>query len=302
VWIRWHEVANLNGSKPRERHYVLDRIKGQIAFGDGVNGQVPPALPGNIRMARYRVGGGVGGNKPAQAIKQFKTAIPFVNKGVNWEAASGGIDAEVETALIERGPRWLRHTNRAVTPEDFEDLARTSSPLVARAKCYALSDLEKDRARRSKYPGVVSLVIIPRLTSPAPLPNQAMLDDVRSYLEQAMSPVTRLVLVGPRYLPVDVEAKVVIDDPRRAGEIDLAITAAIQGYLHPVTGRRDGAGWDFERVPHRSDLCGLIEDIGGVNHVEDLRLKLRVSSDIHQEAGDFIICPGNQRVIVRPPE
>jgi hypothetical protein len=302
VWVRWHEVANLHGSKPRDRHYVLDRIKGEIAFGDGVNGQVPPALPGNIRVACYRVGGGVRGNKPPQTIKQFKTAIPFVNKALNWEAASGGIDPEANAALIERGPRWLRHGNRAVTPEDFEDLARTFAPLVARAKCYALSDLEKDRARRFRYPGVVSLVIIPRSTSLAPTPNHALLDDVRNYLEQYVSPVVRLVLVGPRYLPVDVETTVVIDDLRRAGEIDQAITSAIRGYLHPVTGRRDGAGWDFERLPHHSDLCGLIEDVAGVSYVEDLRFKSRFSSEIQQESGDFLICPGNQRVIVRPPE
>ena len=53
----------------------------------------------------------------------------------NLEPARGGVDAETLASLRQRGPRAIRHHDRAVTIEDYEDLAMLASPEVARAKC-----------------------------------------------------------------------------------------------------------------------------------------------------------------------
>ena len=50
VLVRWHEVPDFYASGPRDRHYVLDRFTGQVRFGDGVNGLVPPIGIGNVRL------------------------------------------------------------------------------------------------------------------------------------------------------------------------------------------------------------------------------------------------------------
>ena len=173
VWVRWHEVPNFDGSGPRHRHYMFDWLTGEVQFGDGINGQVPPALPQNVRMAFYRTGGGARGNKPSLTIKQLKSAVPYIGKVLNWEEAGGGGDSESMLDLMDRGPRFLRHGNRAVAAEDFEDIARMSSSQVARARCFPLRDLQNEREQR-KQPGVVSVIIVPRSTDPAPgLPGTA---------------------------------------------------------------------------------------------------------------------------------
>src|SRR4029077_10296816 len=90
IWVRWHLVPNFYASGPQSRHYVLNRLKGEVNFGDGEPGRTPPALTGNVRMRRYRSGGGTQGNKPAGSIGQLRTTIPYVERAANLEAASGG--------------------------------------------------------------------------------------------------------------------------------------------------------------------------------------------------------------------
>ncbi|NJK65787.1 MAG: baseplate protein J [Microcoleus sp. SU_5_3] len=94
VWVRWHEVSDFYESGTRDRHYTLNRLTGEIQFGDGKYGLIPPQIRNNIRMARYKTDGGAKGNKPAETINQLKTTIPFIDRVTNLEAAAGGSDRD----------------------------------------------------------------------------------------------------------------------------------------------------------------------------------------------------------------
>src|SRR5207244_5970818 len=63
VWVRWHEVPDFYGSGPRDRHYVLDHLTGEVRFGDGLRGVIQPAGTRNVRLARYQAGGRGRGNR-----------------------------------------------------------------------------------------------------------------------------------------------------------------------------------------------------------------------------------------------
>ncbi len=133
VWVRWQEVIDFYGSGPRDRHYVLDRLTGKITFGNNRYGMAPPAGRNNIRMAVYRTGGGEQGDRAAETITELKTTLPYVDSVTNLEPASGGADRESLERVKERGPKALRHRQRAVTAQDIEDLAFDASADVARA-------------------------------------------------------------------------------------------------------------------------------------------------------------------------
>src|SRR5262249_54063840 len=62
-WVTWSEVPNFYASSSRDRHYVIDRQKNEVVFGDGLCGLIPPLLPANLRLTRYRSGGGIAGNQ-----------------------------------------------------------------------------------------------------------------------------------------------------------------------------------------------------------------------------------------------
>src|SRR4029453_267861 len=90
IWVRWRGVPDFYSSGPRDRHYVLDRLTGDVRFGDGLNGMIPPALPGTLRMLPHQPGGGAVGNRPAGVITQLKTTVPYIDKVTNFLPASGG--------------------------------------------------------------------------------------------------------------------------------------------------------------------------------------------------------------------
>src|SRR5207247_1502089 len=104
-----------------------------------------------------RSGGGAAGDQAARAINQLKTSIPFIATATNPIASDGGSGAESVAAVEKRGPQMLKHRDRAVTPKDFEWLARQAvSTRVARAKC--LSNLNRDLESES---GWTTIIVVP---------------------------------------------------------------------------------------------------------------------------------------------
>ncbi len=295
-WVTWSEVLNFYASSSRDRHYVVDRQKNEVLFGDGLCGLIPPVLPANLRLTRYRSGGGIAGNQPAQAIKQLVSAVPYIQKVTNWVAASGGSDPEQTPATLERGPRLLRHRGKAVTAEDFEDLAQLASREVARAKCVPQFDLAAHPDADRRMPGVISVVVVPRSDDPKPVPSSDLLDRVFSFLESRRLATTELVVVGPEYVRVDVDAEIVVERLDNASDVERSVTQAIKNYLHPIHGGPNGAGWDFGRLPQRFDLYVLIERIAGVSHIRSLRMSTVADRPGAEKTRHFLICCGHHQV------
>jgi hypothetical protein len=272
VWVPWIEVTDFHGSGAQDRHFVLDHISGQVLFGDGVQGRIPPRGVGNVRMARYQTGGGASGNRAAGTIVQLKTTIPYVEKVSNFEAATGGFDAESDDSLLERAPLALRHGGRAVALDDYEDLARAASPEVARAKTVPLRRLQDDPLSNTRTPGAVSVVIVPQSAEVKPLPSTGLMTLVEDYLRTFCTPTATIAVVGPLYVRVDVTTEIALVTLEGASEVEAAVQAELGSFLHPLTGGRDGAGWDFGRQPYLSDLYAVISDVPGVDHIRQLNI------------------------------
>jgi Baseplate J-like protein len=301
VWVRWHEVPNFNASGERDRHYVLNRDTGEVVFGDGLSGRIPFAAPRNIVMATYRIGGGASGNRRAQTIEQLKTAIPYVDRVTNPEPSGGGADPETLDRLLDRAPRQLRHGLRAVTAQDFEDLAMLASPEVGRARCIPLADLAQDPDGNLTRPGVFTLIIAPVVEASAeliarPVPSMELIRRVRDFLDERRSVEPDLVIVGPEYVAVKVETEFAVTDPDTASDVELAVTRTLSRFLHPAIGRKDGGGWNFGEEPARSDLFALIEDVPGVDHVRELNITRLEDRPGAYRTGYFLTCGAEPRV------
>ncbi|MBW4423095.1 MAG: putative baseplate assembly protein [Nostoc desertorum CM1-VF14] len=274
IWVRWHEVPDFYGSGSRDRHYVINHLTGEIQFGDGLNGLIPPLAKSNIRMAYYQTGGGIAGNKPVGTIVQLKTTVPYVNKVTNYEAAVGGIDAETRESLIERVPRRIRHRGSAVTSEDFEDLAKEASLEVARAKCLPLRNLVANPLNENKIPGTVSVIIVSHSTDNKPLPSLELMNKVQEYLEACADPTINIYVVGPLYVSINVKTEIFLNSLESASTIEREVEQKLASFLHPLTGGVDGNGWNFGRLPHQSDLYALLIAIPGIDYVSSLNIYL----------------------------
>src|SRR5262249_5947979 len=174
---------------------------------------------------------------------------------------------------VTRAPRTLRHGGRAVTADDYEDLARLASAEVARARCVPLRRLREDPLGSGlPVPGALSLIIVPGSRDPKPLPSLELLDLTAQYWRTRQAANADISVVGPLYVRVDVAMEVVLATIENASEVEQAIRAQLAAFLHPLTGGRDGAGWDFGRKPQLSDLHAVINGVAGADPLRPLRL------------------------------
>jgi predicted phage baseplate assembly protein len=306
IWVRWHEVPDFYGSGARDRHYVVNHLTGEVSFGDGLSGMIPPRGAGNLRMKFYQTGGGRAGNRPAGTITELKTTVPYIDGVTNPAPSAGGADAEGHDSLVRRGPRTIRHRDRAVAAQDYEDLAMLASPGVARVKCIPLQDLAAGADAKLPERGVVSLIVVPRSTAARPYPDLELLDAVRSYLERRRAAEGRLVIVGPEYLRATVRAQVVPESAEAIGRLGDDIAAALSRFLHPLTGGAKETGWNFGRKPQVSDLYAVIEAVEGVGYVRQLRLSVSAEvkgvqtfvdlKNLPDDGGHFLVYSGQHQI------
>jgi hypothetical protein len=302
IWVRWSQVPDFYGSDARDHHYIIDHLTGEIRFGDGLNGMIPPTGSGNIRLARYQTGGGTASNKPAGTITQLKTTVPYVEKVNNFIAATGGAAAETLESLLERAPRTIRHRDRAVTIEDYEDLAMLASPEVARAKCVPLYNLAADATTTHSQPGSVSLIVVPRSTDAKPMPSLELLNRVSEFIGDRQLPVVDLTVIGPHYVRVSIKTEIAPVSLEGESNIKLAVDQELSRFLHPLTGGLDGKGWDFGRKPYKSDLYALIEAIAGVDYVRALEVNEVEESAGVSNTSRFLVYSGTHTITLKLEE
>jgi hypothetical protein len=312
-WRSWQEVNDFYGSGPRDRHYLLNHLTGIVQFGNGVNGRIPLAGRSNIRMTYYQTGGGHRGNRSSNEISQLTTTVPYIDRVTNLEPASGGADAESLGAFMARAPLTIRHGGRAVTVEDFEDLALLASSSVARARCVPLLNLQADPLAiipdRSPQLGEVSVIIVPDTTDIQPNPSLELIDRVRNYLANHSNPTINLSVIGPLYVQVNVEVELVPTSLDVAGMVEQSVQQTLTQFLHPLTGGFDGTGWFFGRKPHKSDFYALLEAVPNVDHIHALRITpeeipLNVLTDDPIQAilrtNRFLVYSGQHRIKLLP--
>jgi hypothetical protein len=318
VAVRWHEVTDFYTSGPRDRHYTLDRSTGSLRFGDGRRGMPPPKGVNNVRAAAYFTGGGAVGNRPARTVTQLKTTVPYVDGVTNHEPASGGADRETLDDIKAWGPSILRHGHRAVTAEDFEDLAFEASTAVARARVIAPSFdavlLANTPAAAIAprdgvpLPGGVVLLVAATGSDLPPSPSAGLLRDVDAYVRARSGPAVALRVAGPSWIEVRVDKLTVTASSASGLEaLRARVERALREFFHPITGGMAGEGWEFGELPHESDVYRLVSGVAGVDRVGALTWTLLSPDGKPPPAstdpvlGRALIYPGRQQVEVLPP-
>jgi len=310
---QWDEVADFVQSGPTDRHVVWDSTTGEVRFGplirypDGStrqHGEVPPE-GAQIIATRYRFGGGASGNVGSGTLAGLRTTIPYVARVENLRPAAGGVDAESVDNAKRRGPQALRAGARAVTVPDFERLARSADPAIARVRC--LPPNEPGRPIR--------LLVVPAVERPDV---QVQLDDfalpdemtqrVRDYLDARRVLGSTIEIGTPFYQGVTIAALVMARPGRPATLVRERALTALYRFLNPLTGGSDGGGWDFDADLNSASVFQLLEAVEGVERVDevlffeyDLRNHERVGfgKELVKLDRDSLFLSANHQVVVR---
>jgi Baseplate J-like protein len=316
-WVRWRETVAFFDAGPNDRCYMIDRSTGVLQFGDGQHGGIPPAGVDNVRAFRYRTGGGSAGNVPAGQIAALASAVAGIESVFNPTAADGGSDKADTEAMLTIGPRRISHRDRAVSAEDFEELAYEASRKVAKVRCLSTTNLTRsgtgradpcDPAQRHEAVtalGWVSLIVVPDSQAAQPCPSLELRRVVTDYLSQraplVLSAGERIVVRPPDYVVVEIEADLFVASFETASTTETLARATLETFLHPLRGGPDGTGWEFGRGLWKSDVFAVLEGIEDVDRVENLvfRFRGRSDSDRVQIGPNELIASGQHQLRIR---
>jgi Baseplate J-like protein len=295
-WRNWEQRDDLAASTRRDAHFQLDSSQGELHFGDGERGYVPPG--GSMLLATYRATLADAGNVDAGQITRLYdslhnraligdvAAVADSLTVTNPFPADGGAAQETLAHTIGRGIELREAHLRAVTVDDFETIAReTAGTQIARVKAKANLYPSLDCV---SAPGVVTVIVVPDMPGPRPQPSPGLLRRVGQRLERRRIVGTRVMIVGPDYLEVVVRARVKAFPGTNRNRLRDEIERSLAAFFHPLLGGPDGTGWPFGRDVYRSEVMQVLDETPGVDHVVSLEL---IADSCPPQCGNICLAP-----------
>jgi len=274
-WVLWKPVSDPGDEAATERVYAFDESTGEIRFGDGQHGMIPPIGRDSIVAFSYQRteppkpgSDTVPGNliAPRTALN-LVSPVESVEGVFAADQAAGGAPPEPDDRVLRFGFTRLRHRNRAVTTQDVEDLALQSSPDIAHARCLL---------RR----GSVRLVIVMRGKNP--IPNAAQIRELHRLLSSvaptALGAQGMLQIIGPSIRRLRVDLTFRLDSLDHAGALSEDVKKRLVAFFDTATGGIDRDGWGLGGNPSEEDIALALVD---VNH-----LQILAAVTLHEVAGN----------------
>jgi predicted phage baseplate assembly protein len=283
--VGWTAVPHLALGGRDDRIYELDADEGTVRFGDGVRGRIPQAGR-RIQALRLRAGGGPAGNLPPSSLTAITPALaadgsPLARpvEVVQPVPTFGGTEAERLEEAERRIPDVLRHRDRAVTADDLVAVA-AGTPGVRLGRVEVLKGF-KPHQRREGVPGVVSVMVLPRIDGwmpPAPRPKRQTLEAVHAWVSARVPLTTEVYVIGCEYLPVGVSVAYELREGFERDATTQAVRTAVRAMLWPLPPGgpfEGGAGWPRGRAVRSRELEVAVARVPGVDEVHAVQLATR---------------------------
>lgn len=283
----WIEKDDFESSGPEDKHYLFNPEEGEITFGNGLNGRIPVE---EIKIS-YKTTLGQKGNVPkGQKWVSEETGSGIIIKE-NYKQATGGQDAESIEQAKSRAKKDFRGFYRAITSEDYEQLALSTPGLrVSRAK--AIPNYHP------KYPCIdipdsTTVVIVPyaRGDENTPVPGKNFLQTVSSFLDTRRLITADLHVIGPEYVKIAVTCNVRIKKKSSPTEVTKRIQNELNKFLDPLKGGPDGKGWPFGRAVYKSEIYQIINNIEGLDYASGVSLSTESDNGQQNKNVDIIKIP-----------
>ena len=263
-WVLWTEVIDPADANADARVYSLDDDTGDISFGDGIHGRIPPIGTNAIVAAVYQCGGGAAANGiAAWTPLNLVTPLQGVQRVVAVDAAAGGSDAQDAATAIRFAPANLRLRGRALGLEDLEILAMQSAPVIGQVRALATA-------------AGVRIVVVAR--GPDPVPSVATLRELKRSLLACTGPS----LAAPGALEVDaptpvrtrIDLTLSIATLDVAGKVASAVDKQVRALFDATSGDLDHGGWRLGRLPEDTDAAACLADVEGLEGIDAIQYRI----------------------------
>jgi hypothetical protein len=266
VYKTWSLCDRLSEHGSDENVYEVDARTGQITFGNGVNGRIPPA--GSQVFVTYTVSDGEQGNVARN--RKWKVAGIEGVSGINLDPITGGASPSGWIEERHEARRRFRDDHALVTAEDIA-AAALALPLLEVARAWVVPP-----NANGPQTGVLTLVALrsrQNNAEPEQIPETARwLEAIRRSLSARMPLGIRLAVVAPRY--TDFSTQVVLEAHPRLDPKAIEDTVIKElGKRFTLDGRAEGATPRQPGVPvTKRDLAAWLRAIAGVKRVVKLQL------------------------------
>jgi hypothetical protein len=259
----WIKVDDFESSGPENHHYTFDAEKGEITFGNGLNGIIPPEF--EKITASYETTFGSKGNLPKGQSWEIREGLKSI-KGTNKREASEGRDAESIEHAKARAKKYFRDIHRAITSNDFEELALSTPGLrVARTKAIPNYNPEYPCVT---VPGTVTVVVVPYTREGAvpPLPGEDFRRTVLKHLDKHRLITTDVHVIEPEYIKISIKCKVRALKKSNPSEVERRVKEKLKSFL-------DSEIWPFGRAIFPSEIYQNIDEVDGVDYATDISIR-----------------------------
>lgn len=275
-WVLWTQVVDPNDEAADARVYALDEATGEIRFGDGTHGRIPPIGRDAIvafSYSRTEIGDSGSETVPGNTIGPRTTLnlvspVETVETVTSADQAAGGAPAELDERVLRFGFARLRHRNRAVTARDLEDLALQSSPDIVQARAIVGR-------------GFVKLVIVMRGDDPQP--TAAQIRELRRFLLEsapaALSAPGALRIEGPKVRRLQIALELRIETLDHAGALGEFVEQQLKSLFDTASGGIDKDGWPLGLDPTEDDIAFVLIDAPHLESIGDVKLREVVSDN-----------------------
>ena len=225
-------------------------------------------------MTLYQVNQITDENKASfvRLLKVKKSGLPNVFA----KETRDSLQSEIKQTLSDlRRPYW------AVTIKDYEQLvledwnnSSDSNDLkIARVKGLAQRNLVQENIDTFAT-GNISLVVVPYNNNQVETKGNTY-DKLFKFLEGRKLLTTRLHIVEPDYVSISIEAELILKDGAKGEELKEKARKEIKDFFDPLNSGKywEGKGWPFGRSIYLSEIYKLLDDLSGVDYVENVIIK-----------------------------
>ncbi len=271
LWVKWNPVPNLVTCGMDDRVYEIDYPKGEILFGDGKNGKIPPAQYNESIKIEYAVCNGSKGNIDANQMRDFVDSITDVESVSNPNPIMGGVDMETVDNAARRVFGQVSGGNRLVSLDDFEESICFNDRNIYKVKCLAHVD---ENSKTSI--GITSIAVLPREFMQGYEKFQGIKNKIWDFIDEkapaTISCSSRLRIFEVSYIETSVEINVVIDEFNSYQSVYNSIESRLKKFLNPVNGNFSGHGWNIGEFPRKEFIYNYIKTVQNIKWIKSINI------------------------------
>jgi hypothetical protein len=250
----WEPKRDLLNSGPDKEEFIVEIENDGTAFlrfGDDKYGKRPE--PKTEFTATYRVGNGVAGNVGAEAIAHIVSNEAIISIR-NPLSAQGGREPETIEEVRKKAPFAFRTQERAVTEEDYAEVAERHSSVQQAAATF-------------RWTGSWHTVFL-TIDRKGGLPvDDTFEKEIRQYVERYRMAGYDLEVEGPRFVSLEIEMDVCVKPDYFRSEVKRALIEVFsnqilpdgrQGVFHPDN-------FTFGQTVYLSRLYAAAQAVPGVS-------------------------------------